>query len=138
MIQSWKNNFSYFIILLIILFSSLYKLDSIAFFEWDESRHGVNAIEMLNSGDYINLQYAGEKDDWNLKPPLAVWAIALSFKIFGVNEFALRLPSAIAIILATFFLFKIIRLYKTSEFAFFTCLILATVQGWLGLSLIHI
>ena len=116
----------------VLAFSTFYNLNALSFFEWDESRHGVNAIEMLNNGDYINLFYAGEKDDWNLKPPLAIWAIALSFNILGISEFALRLPSAIAIILATFFLFKIIRLYKDVAFAFFTCLILATVQGWMG------
>jgi 4-amino-4-deoxy-L-arabinose transferase-like glycosyltransferase len=32
-----------------------------------------------------------------IKPPLLYWAIATSMKIFGVNEFAARLPNALAV-----------------------------------------
>ena len=54
--------------------------------EWDESRNGINAIEMLGNGDWLNLHYAGKVDTWNAKPPLLIWCIALSFKIFGIND----------------------------------------------------
>jgi 4-amino-4-deoxy-L-arabinose transferase-like glycosyltransferase len=30
------------------------------------------------------------------KPPLTYWAVAVSYKIFGINEFAVRLPGALA------------------------------------------
>jgi len=45
---------------------------------WDEARHGVSAVEMLQNGDWINIHYAGKPDDWNAKPPLVTWSIALS------------------------------------------------------------
>jgi len=61
--------------------------------EWDESRNGINAIEMLENGDWLNLHYAGKVDTWNAKPPLLIWCIALSFKLFGIGVFTLRLPS---------------------------------------------
>jgi 4-amino-4-deoxy-L-arabinose transferase-like glycosyltransferase len=32
------------------------------------------------------------------KPPLLYWVTAVSFRLFGVNEFALRLPTALAVI----------------------------------------
>lgn len=40
--------------------------------------------------------YQGHGDLWNTKPPLAIWLNALSMGLFGVNEWALRLPSALA------------------------------------------
>jgi len=48
---------------------------------------------MLLSSDFLNVQI-----DYNVfweKPPLFIWMQALSMKIFGVNEFAARLPNAI-------------------------------------------
>ena len=99
---------------------------------WDEARNGVSAIEMLTNGDWINPYYKGEPDDWVAKPPLAIWCIAGSFSLFHFNEFALRLPAAIAIIIAFFFIFKIIRLYKSTDFAFYTLLILSSVNGLIG------
>jgi hypothetical protein len=44
---------------------------------------------------------------WTHKPPLALWGQAASMKIFGVHEFALRLPSVListAAIVVTFYI----------------------------------
>jgi len=99
---------------------------------WDEARTGVNAIEMLKNGDWANLHYAGQPDTWRAKPPFVVWLVAVSFKIFGFNELALRLPAALAIVLAFFFIFKIITLYRSEFFAACTMLMLASVNGLIG------
>lgn len=76
----------------------------------DESRHAVNAYEMLRSGDLIVSTYNGEVDYWNLKPPLSMWAIMVSYLAFGFNAFALRLPSALSylatVVLIWLFLWK--------------------------------
>lgn len=120
------------LLLMIVSFFAFFRLGDHLIQDWDESRHGINAIEMLQNGDWVNLHFKGQPDDWNIKPPLAIWAIALSYTIFGTNELALRIPSALAIILAFFFLYKIIRLHQSEQFAFFTCLILVTVKGWIG------
>ncbi|MCP3932373.1 MAG: glycosyltransferase family 39 protein [Bacteroidetes bacterium] len=52
--------------------------------------------------------------------------------LFSANEFSLRLPSALATIVAFFFLFKIIRLYRSTLFALFACVILLPVDGIIG------
>ncbi|OGX57005.1 MAG: hypothetical protein A2447_02520 [Omnitrophica WOR_2 bacterium RIFOXYC2_FULL_38_12] len=62
-------------------------------FDWDEINFAESAREMLLSSDFLNVQI-----DYNVfweKPPLFIWMQALSMKIFGVNEFAARLPNAI-------------------------------------------
>ncbi len=64
-------------------------------YEWDEARHGVNAYEMLRSGNYMVNTYAYSPDYWNSKPPLSLWQIALAYRLFGYNTFALRFFSAL-------------------------------------------
>lgn len=50
--------------------------------DYDELRHGQNAYEMLQSGDYIVHTYHGEADYYNCKPPLGCgssrWATVCS------------------------------------------------------------
>lgn len=123
--------------LVLLVFLSLiicfWRLGDEPLHEWDESRNGVNAIEMLNNGDLVNLYYGGLPDTWNAKPPLLIWLIALSFKVFGFNEFALRFPSALAAFISFIILFQLIRLYTGKTLAFITCLMLLTVSGIAGI-----
>jgi len=88
----------YGIIILLLLISAgviFNNLGSSNFFDWDESRHGENSLEILKTNDWIVLKYGGQPDFYNVKPPLGAWLIAFSFSIFGVDEFALRFWSAI-------------------------------------------
>ena len=63
---------------------------------WDESRNIVNALEMRASGWGLVTTYRGLPDLWNTKPPLAIWLMWVSTRLFGVSEWALRLPSMVA------------------------------------------
>jgi 4-amino-4-deoxy-L-arabinose transferase-like glycosyltransferase len=67
--------------------------------EWDEARRGVTAFEMLERGDFAVQRYRGEVDTFSVKPPLGLWAIAASYRVFGFNRFALRFPSGLAAVL---------------------------------------
>src|ERR1700723_369009 len=78
-----------------VLAAILYRpgLGKPALWEPDEGRYAEIAREMVVSGDYVT-----PRDDFELyfeKPPLVYWANAASIQIFGVNEFAARLPSAL-------------------------------------------
>ena len=55
------------------------------------------AREMIASGDFLHPTFAGEPR--LQKPPLAYWTCALSFRLFGENETAARLPSALAAVI---------------------------------------
>jgi 4-amino-4-deoxy-L-arabinose transferase-like glycosyltransferase len=64
-----------------------------ALWEPDEGRYAEIAREMVVSGDYVT-----PRDNFELyfeKPPLVYWLEAAAIKTFGVNEFAVRLPSAL-------------------------------------------
>ncbi len=72
---------------------------------WDERFHALVAKNLMNhplmptlyDNPVVNMAY--DRWDryhiWLHKEPLFLWQIALSYKLFGVNEFALRLPSAV-------------------------------------------
>lgn len=66
---------------------------------WDEARHGVNAYEMIQNGNYIQHTYNYQVDDWNLKPSISYWGIVLGFRLFGYTVFGLRFTSALAYLL---------------------------------------
>ena len=63
--------------------------------EPDEGRYTAVALEMLRTGDWLHPQLNDARPHYT-KPPVTYWALAASFKAFGVNEWAARLPNALA------------------------------------------
>ena len=72
-----------------------YKLGNGALNVTDEAWYGVNAYEMLNSGNWL-VPTLRHQIDYASKPPLGLWGILLGFKLFGVNKIGLRMYSAVA------------------------------------------
>lgn len=60
----------------------------------DEPRYAETAREMLENGDWI-VPYCDYSFRFH-KPVLFYWLEAISFKAFGLNEFAARLPSVLS------------------------------------------
>jgi len=56
-----------------------------------EARYGDIGRMMAESGDWITPWFRPGVPFWG-KPPLSFWCTALSFKLFGVNEFTARFP----------------------------------------------
>lgn len=82
-------------------------IGSVRLFDWDEINFAESAREMLVTGDWFNVRINFESF-WE-KPPLFIWAQALSMKVFGVNEFAARFPNAFIGIVTLLVLFNIGR-----------------------------
>ncbi len=62
-----------------------------------DSTHAEAAREMLVTGDYVTLHVNGVR--YLEKAPLPYWLTAFSYRLFGVNEFAARLPMALSVLL---------------------------------------
>src|ERR1700761_3441345 len=62
-----------------------------------DSTHAEAAREMFVSGDYVTLHINGVR--YLEKAPLPYWMVAVCYHLFGVNEFATRLPMALAVLL---------------------------------------
>jgi hypothetical protein len=84
--------------------------------EWDERYHALVAKHLI-SDPFLPTLYADPVMDydyrhwtanhvWLHKPPLALWLMALSMKVWGVNELAARLPS---IVLSTLSVYLTLR-----------------------------
>lgn len=63
-----------------------------------EARYAEISRVMFSLGDWITPWYDSHVPFWG-KPPLSFWVTALSFHVFGVNEFAARLPHFLAALL---------------------------------------
>ena len=59
-----------------------------------EARYGDIARRMVERSDWVTPWFTDAEPFWG-KPPLSFWATALGFKLFGINEFAGRLPHLI-------------------------------------------
>ncbi len=79
---------------LFTLFLVFFGLGSLPLLDPDEARYADAAREMLERGDFVVPWFNGEMR--LKKPPLFYWLQASSFALCGENEFAARLPSALA------------------------------------------
>src|SRR5438067_2477373 len=88
------------------------------------------ARNMLDSGDWVTAQLDGIK--YLEKSPLKYWMIAVSFEIFGVHDWAARLPVALSAILLCWLGYRIGAWAFSPKAGLYTGLILATCVGlWL-------
>lgn len=86
-------------ILLPMLLAAIVYLSSTAsraVIDYDEGHYSQVALQMIQRGDWVTPYANGVR--FLEKPPLLYWLTAASFRVFGVNEFALRLPTALAVI----------------------------------------
>jgi 4-amino-4-deoxy-L-arabinose transferase-like glycosyltransferase len=94
---------------------------------WDanEAFYAETPREMLESGDYLAPRFNFEPRAQ--KPPLTYWAILASYKLFGISEFAVRLPIALAAIGVLLFSYGIARMLFNPRAALIAAAVTATV-----------
>jgi 4-amino-4-deoxy-L-arabinose transferase-like glycosyltransferase len=76
----------------------------------DEPRYAQVAREMLERHDWITPVLGGQP--WLEKPPLYYWQAMIAYRVFGVSDWAARLPSAIDasfLVLAVYFFLRRFR-----------------------------
>lgn len=100
---------------------------------WDERYHALVAKNLMENPinpvlrkdavlPYEYKEWWGNHV-WLHKQPLFLWQIALSMKIFGVNEFAVRLPSAILCALLALIIYRIGILFNRKTAGFIASLL---------------
>ncbi len=104
--------------------------------EWDERFHALVAKNMMDAPFYpmlrVNPIFSYDYKAWCCnhiwvhKQPLFLWQMALSMKIFGVNEVALRLPSALMGTMMVFFTYHMGNFWtKNTPIAYTAALLMA-------------
>ena len=94
----------------------------------DEPRYAQVAREMLERHDWIT-PTLGESP-WLEKPPLYYWEAMVAYRIFGVSDWAARLPSALDASLLVFAVYWFLRRFR--GFALDGALMLACCAGIVG------
>jgi 4-amino-4-deoxy-L-arabinose transferase-like glycosyltransferase len=115
--------FVWFIGILFVV-NLLWMNHSVSLWDEDEAAYAGFGMTILETGDWVEPAY-----QWSVihrKTPFHFWSVAISYKIFGVNEFALRIPSVLAILLTCWFVFLLGRPLFGQKNACRAAIILAT------------
>lgn len=123
------------LVVLIILFALIIRLHDLSgnppALNWDEVSHGYNAYSILKTG----------KDEWGVsfpvvfraygdyKLPVYIYTAVLSVWAFGLNEFAIRLPSVLAGVGTVLFTFLLAKKLFDKNVALLSTLLVA-VEPW--------
>lgn len=100
---------------------------------WDEQFHALVAknflshpfIPTLYDKHLIGYDYTVwiANHIWLHKQPLFLWQIALSLKLFGINEFAVRIPSIIMMSLVPLFIYRIGKISLNERIGYYGALL---------------
>lgn len=114
-------------LLLAIVISRLLTMAIVPLTDTTEARYGEIARIMAESGDFITPWFNYGVPFWG-KPPLSFWTEAIAFKLFGVNEFSVRLPSMLATLLTTYLLYVLIAALASRRQALLGAVIYASMS----------
>lgn len=93
----------------------------------DAAQYASISREMSDNGSFFQVLHRGK--DYLDKPPLLFWLSSLSFSIFGISNWAYKLPSFLSTLLGIFSLYRFTKLFYSKDTARTTALIFATCQA---------
>lgn len=114
------------LVLAAVLVSRLIGMAFFPFTDTTEPRYAEIARLMAETGDWITPWFEPGVPFWG-KPPLSFWAQAIAIKIFGLSEFALRLPSWLVTIATTGLVWRLARQVWSMHTAKWSSLVFATM-----------
>jgi 4-amino-4-deoxy-L-arabinose transferase len=120
----WKRNSILLFLAAMALYMLAANLDPFLHV-WDERFHALVAKNMIDE-PFAPMLYADPVVDmaydrwdrahiWLHKQPLFLWQMALSLKIFGIHEYAVRIPSAIMAALLVLLAYRLGWLYQNQR-----------------------
>ena len=122
------NKNTFWLLLSALLGVQLVGVFCIPLMDIDAAQYASISREMLERNSFLQIYDLGK--DYLDKPPMLFWLSALSMKIFGIYDWAYRLPSFIFLMLALFATFKFAKLKYNQTVAALAVLILASCQAF--------
>jgi len=116
--------YAFIAILAASAFAFFFGLGRLGFLGPDEPRYAEVAREMFVSGDYVSTRLCGCL--WFEKPALLYWMSTAGYHLFGVNEFAARVPTAAAALATVALLYLAVCRLGMRRLALASALVLAT------------
>jgi len=89
-------------------------------FDDADSAHAEAGREMLTLHDWVTLHENGIR--YLEKAPLPYWAMAVSFKLFGIAEWTARLPQGFTVLFLAFLLVSIGRTFLSEDSGFWAAI----------------
>ncbi|KZN62205.1 ArnT family glycosyltransferase [Pseudoalteromonas luteoviolacea] len=111
------------LLLAFALFLRLISLATYPLMDTTEARYGEMARLMVETGNWLTPQFDYDVPFWG-KPPLFTWMSATGIKLFGLNEFAVRVPHWFAGVLTICFIGLLAR--KTNNNPVVAAVVVAT------------
>jgi len=122
------NKNTFWLLLAAILGVQLVGVFCIPLMDIDAAQYASISRAMLERNSFLQIYDLGK--DYLDKPPMLFWLSALSMKIFGIYDWAYRIPSFIFLLLALFATFKFAKLKYNQTVAELAVLILASCQAF--------
>ncbi|MDX2002521.1 MAG: glycosyltransferase family 39 protein [Chitinophagales bacterium] len=94
--ENIKKAIIYLLVIAIVAVPLFLQLGLLPIRTYDEARLAMNAIEMHESNNWLVTTFDYKPDLWNTKPPLMIWLQTICIKLFGIGEWSIRLPAALA------------------------------------------
>lgn len=118
--------YTYWIVLLLSTITYLSGID-LPIMGVDASQYASISMEMLDTGSYLEVMHRG--NDYLDKPPLLFWLSSFSFSIFGLENWAYRLPSILFIYLGIYSTLRLGKLLYSKATGYIAAMIFATTQA---------
>jgi 4-amino-4-deoxy-L-arabinose transferase-like glycosyltransferase len=119
----------------IFLGSCLLLINSLTVYQGDERYYTDAAIRMMQSGDYLTPHFDDGEPRF-LKPILSYWPLVASFRLFGINLPASRIPPIIAGCFVVWLTYQLAQvLFRHNGIAALAAAVLASNANFLHASL---
>jgi len=119
------SNRRYWFLLLLIVVAYLAGMFA-TLLENDSAQFAVMAMRMFQENDFINL-FKGPNEYLD-KPHMHYWMAALSYKVFGLCDWAYRIPAILATLLGAFSCYGLGKLLYNSDTGRLAALVFMTAQ----------
>lgn len=118
-----NNRYWFFILLIVLVYvAGLF----VTLFENDSAQFAVMAMRMVQENDFINLIKGNE--EYLDKPHLHYWLSAISYLIFGIHDWAYRIPAILASLLGAYGSYGLGKQLYNKEVGKIAALIFLTAQ----------
>jgi len=98
----------------------------VTLFENDSAQFAVMAMRMVQENDFLSL-FKGPEEYLD-KPHMHYWLAAISYKIFGIHDWAYRIPGILSTLLGAYSCYGLGKLLYNKDVGRFASLIFMTAQ----------
>ncbi len=94
--------------------------------EPDAATYAVIPMEMVNSGDWLDITLKGE--DWLDKPHFQFWMTAAFYALVGVNLLGYKLPAILFVLLGAYYTFRFGKDFYSRQHGLIAAMVLLTAE----------